>query len=129
MTIKYVPVVLSGLFVPAPDTLLDAGKHRGIVVVRRPIGPQVVRPPGRMRVLPGRLKPRMLRRGVLNDQLDDDPQPQLAGAGNQLNHIGDGAESRIRLQMIADVIAIILQRGKIKRGQPENRRPEATNVV
>jgi hypothetical protein len=52
----------------------------------------------------------VLRGGVLDHQLNDHPQPQLPGAGNQLNHVGDGAEPRIGLQMIADIIAIILQR-------------------
>lgn len=66
---------------------------------------------------------------MLDNQLNNHPQPQLPGAGNQLNHVGDGAKARIGLQMVADIIAIILQRGEIERRQPEHRRPEAANVM
>ena len=129
MAIKHVAIVLSGLVVPAPDALLDAGKHGGIVVLRRPIGPKIVWPPRRAGIASRRLKPRVPGGGVLDNQLNDHPQSQLPGAGNQLNHIGDGPEAGIGLQMVADIIAIILQWGEIERGQPEHRRPQTTNVV
>ena len=129
MPIKHVTIVLSGLVVPAPDALLDAGKHGRIVVLRGPIGPKIVWPPRRPGIASRRLKPRVLGRSVLDNQLNNHPQPQLPGAGNQLNHVGDGPETGIGLQMVADIIAIILQWGEIERGQPEHRRPQATNVV
>lgn len=129
VVIKHVAIILPSLFVPAPDALLNAGKHGRIVVFRRPIGPQIIRPPRRPGIASRRTEPRVLRGGVLDHQLNDHPQSQLAGAGNQLNHVSDSAEPRIGLQMIADIIAIILQRSEIERSQPEHRRSEAANVV
>ncbi|BAS07410.1 hypothetical protein AHiyo4_08320 [Arthrobacter sp. Hiyo4] len=61
----------------------------------------------------------MLVRAVVGNQVHDDPQPQTVGLGNHDVEVIQGAEDRIHVAVIADVIAGVALRGFVEGGQPD----------
>jgi hypothetical protein len=113
--------------------LVDAGPGRAAEdagpVVRRPgevePGPGRAARPGRER----RPEQRVLGRAVVRDDVDDDPQAELVGAGQQRVEAGQRAEPRIHVAVVADVVAVVRLRRGIERGQPDRVHAEGGHVV
>lgn len=59
---------------------------------------------------------RVLRRGMLDNQLDDNAYPQFPRVINQLNNVTDLPKTRIGLQMILHVVTVIEKWRQIKGG-------------
>ncbi|KLF11602.1 hypothetical protein YA28_20615 [Klebsiella aerogenes] len=116
VAIEHVAIILSRLLIPAPDALFDTGKHWRIVLFGRRIGPEIILPERRMPVFTPLLKPGMLRRVMLDNQLDDYAYPQFARVINQSNNVANLPKTRIGLQMILHIVTVIEKWGQIKGG-------------
>ena len=57
---------------------------------------------------------RVLRRGMLDNQLNDNAYPQFPRVINQLNNVTDLPKMRIGLQMILHVVTVIEKWRQIK---------------
>ena len=68
----------------------------------------------------GRLKPGMLIGGVIDHQIHHDFEPTLMRFGQQLVHIVERAEQRVDVLIVRDVIAVVVLRGLIDRGEPQH---------
>ena len=68
----------------------------------------------------GRLEPGMLIGGVIDHQIHHDLQTALVGLGQQLVHIIERAEQRVDILVVRDVIAVVVLRGLIDRGEPQH---------
>ncbi|ENN87987.1 hypothetical protein RHSP_50349 [Rhizobium freirei PRF 81] len=96
--------------------------------VRLRICPDV---PIRLRIVtacPALHEPGMPIRGVRNDLIDDDLEPQLVRCRHHLAEIGKRAENRIDIAIIGDVIAHIGHRRSEERRQPDRIDSERGNV-
>ncbi len=126
--VEQVPVVLAGFLVPGPDAVLDGGEDRFDAVVRL-VGPEVVVAEGRVAVAARLLEPAVRDGGVLHHQLDDHVQAEFLGLFQQVDHVGQVAETRVDLQVIADVVAGVLEGRAIEGHQPDGGGAEAAHVV
>ena len=111
------PVVLLCLGIPRPVGFLCVGKDdAGALVLRVCIAPDVVITLGRpLRRAPGFLKPRVLIRRVVNDQLDHDLHVALMRCGQELLEIRQRSIAWIHIQVVRDIIAIVPQRRREER--------------
>ena len=55
----------------------------------------------------GRLEPRVLVRGVVDDQVDDHPDAPVAGLVQQLDEVAERAEPRVDAVEVGDVVAVV----------------------
>ena len=76
----------------------------------------------------GCLEPRVLRGGVVGDQVHDDPQPGLVRGGDQVIGVLQGAEQRVHVPVVGHVIAAVLLRGDVERGEPHRVHTELLQV-
>ncbi len=128
MLVEQMAIVLAGLLVPGPDAVFDRGKDRLDGVVRL-VGPDVVVAIGRIAVAARFLEPAVFAGGMLHDQLDDHVQTQFLGLLQQGNDVGQVAEALGHLQMVADVVAGILEWRLVEGHEPDRGATEAANVV
>ncbi len=52
----------------------------------------------------------MLGRGVVGDEVDDDADASRVGAGDELVEVGEGAEERVDVDVVGDVVAGVVLR-------------------
>jgi hypothetical protein len=71
----------------------------------------------------------MLIGGVVDNQLGDDADVAAVGRIDQLIEVVDRAVARMDVLVIGDVVAVVLERRRVERLQPETRDPEALEVV
>ena len=125
------PVIRLRQRVPSPVRLLsvnenDAGLREFLVRV----APHVVVAEMRAGLGPTRpLEPRVLIRGVVDDKLGDDPQVatmRLADEGLEVRH---PPKRRVDVLVIGDVIAVVAQRRRIERQQPQRRHPQILQII
>ena len=62
----------------------------------------------------------MLVGRVVDDQVHHDPQAALVRLGEQFVHVLEGAEQRVDVLVIGDVVAVVVLRGPVDRGQPQH---------
>ena len=67
----------------------------------------------------GGLERRVLVRAVVGDQVHDDPQAQAVGLGHHDVEVAQGAEDRVHVAVVADVIAGVALRRPVEGGQPD----------
>ena len=125
---EQVQVVLAGRPRPAPRS----GRRRTTPSwsARRPGAPglhaEARRPPPvpvALRVVPGRAgldEPRVLVRGVVDDQVHDQLHPALVHGRQQPVEVGQRAEGRVDVLVVADVVAAVVPRRRVDRGQPDH---------
>src|SRR5262249_1036209 len=65
-------------------------------------------------------EPGMGAAGVVGHQVEHDADAALAGFGDELVHVGEGAQVRVYTQVVADVVAPVLVRGRHSRRQPDH---------
>ena len=133
---EQVQVVLAGGLVPGPHR---AGEQRlpvrrlGARCARRRSRPGVAPPvPVPFRVVaagPGLGEPRVLVGGVVHHQVHDQPHAAGVEGRDQLIEIGERAEQRVDVLVVADVVAIVVHRRPVDRGQPERRRRPGLQVI
>ncbi len=74
-------------------------------------------------------EPRVLVRGVVDDDVDDDLDPALVGAGHERVEVGQRAEDRVDVLVVADVVAVVVLRRGVERREPDRVDPQLGQVV
>ncbi len=118
--VEAVPVVGLGDRVPGPVGVLEIAEDdpRLLELIRR-VAPDVeVAPRGARRRAPRAAEPRVLVRGVVDDQLGNDAQAAAVGLAQQEFAIGQAAVDRVDVGVVGDVVAVVLQRRRVEREQP-----------
>src|SRR5262249_10928721 len=131
MRIEAMPVVRLGNRVPGPVRGFRVDKNdprvgMGLVVVR----PYVIAPRrGAGLCRAGTLKPGMLVRGVVDDQLADDAYVALVCAGDDAAKIRQRAVVRVDVAIIGNVVAVVAPWRRVERQQPDRIDAEAGDVI
>jgi hypothetical protein len=117
-----VQVVLPGLLVPLPgrpgEVRLPVGRLRtgGTGDVARPrVAPPV---PVALRVVPARPRlhePRVLVAGVVDDEVHQQADAPRVQGVDQFVEVGEGAEQRIDVAVVTDVVAVVIHRRPVHR--------------
>ena len=129
--VEAVPVVRPGDRVPRPVRRLEVLEDdaRVAVAVRR-VAPHVavaVPAAGRRPARP--LEPRVLIGGVVEHELGDDPQPALVRLVEEAPELPQGAVGRVDAAVVGDVVAVVAQRRRVERQQPDRGDAEVLEVV
>ena len=74
-------------------------------------------------------EPRVLVGGVVDHQVHDHLHAAGVHPGQQLVEVGQGAEHRLDAGVVADVVAVVVLRGRVDRRQPQHVDPEPGQVV
>ena len=131
MAVKAVPEIRAGHRVPAPVRRLEILKDdpRFLVFFRR-VAPHVPVAPVRTgRGTARALKPLVLVGRVVHHQLGDDLQLAAMGFVEQLAKVVQRAVLRIDVRVIGDVVAVVLQRRRKERQQPDRRDAQVLDVI
>ena len=78
---------------------------------------------------PRLLEPRVRGAGVVDDQVHDQLHPALVQGGDQLVELVEGAEERVDVLVVADVVAVVGHRRLVDRAQPHDVDAETLEVV
>ncbi|VUX29450.1 Uncharacterised protein [Bifidobacterium pseudocatenulatum] len=87
-----------------------------------PVGMRVV-------LVAGSLEPSMLVGRVVDHQIHHDLQTALVRFGKQLVHILQGAEQRIDILIIGNIVAVVVLRRPVDRAQPHHVHAEVGQIV
>ena len=131
MVVEAVPVIRARDRIPAPVRALEILEDdaRLAVLVWR-IAPDVEVAVVRSRLCRARsLKPWVLIRCVIDDELGDDSHSAAVSFLEKDLEVTEVAVDRIDLVVIGDVVAVILERRWIEREQPERRDAEVLEVI
>ena len=71
----------------------------------------------------------MLVGGVVQDQFGDDPQTALVRLAQENFEIAQRAIHRMHVAVIGDVIAVVLERRRIKRQQPDRGHAKFLDII
>src|SRR5215813_2683220 len=77
----------------------------------------------------GALEPRVLVRCVIDDQLGDHPQASALGVLHEAAKIPHGAEYRVDVAVIGDVVAIVAAGARVEGQQPKRGNAEVVQVI
>ena len=127
MVEEAMPVVGLRGVVPAPVRRLGVGEDDPDAVVL-PVGlaPDVEVALGRAgRRAARRLEPRMLVRGVVDDQLGDDADAAAVRLLDEAIEVRERAVARMDVLVVRDVVAVVAQRRRIEGQQPQRVDAEA----
>ncbi len=129
--VEPVPVVGLGHRVPRPVRRLEVLEDdAGVGVALRRVAPHVeVPPPAAPHRPPGPLEPGVLVGGVVDDQLRDHPQAAGVGLPEKGLEVAQRAVVGVDAGVVGDVVAVVLQRRRVERQQPDRRDPEVLQVV
>ncbi len=131
VVIEAVPVVLFRDRVPGPVGRLAVHENDArvpVAVVR--VAPDVeVAPCAAFLGRAGALEPGVLVRGVIDDQFRDDAQPAPVTLAHQPAEIAHGAVGLVYRPVIRDVVAVVAQRRRIERQQPDGGHAQRFHVV
>src|SRR5258705_10819814 len=120
----------TGFLVARPCRLLHAGEHHSGVGIRRLlVGPDIPFAIGRILRASRVTKPRMLVRGVIDDEIDDDANPTLAAAMGELDEIAQRAVTRIDAVIVGDVVAVIPAWRGLKWHQPDRGNAKSVQII
>ncbi len=128
---KTVPEIRLGHVVPGPvgDLHVLEDDARVLVFLRR-VAPDVKIAPAAAGLGAARaLKPRMLVGRVVQHQFGDDAQPAPVRLAQKGFEIAQRAVHRMHVAIIGDVVAVVLERRRIKRQQPDRRHAEVLDVI
>ncbi len=130
MLVEPVQVPGACLAVIGPDRLLHAGEDDAVMdvlgLVLRPDVPVAI---GRVRVAARALEPGVVRRGVVDDEVDQHPQaPVLRGAGEG-DEVAQCAEPWVDRVVVGDVVAVVAVRAGKEGQQPDAGGAERLDVV
>ena len=136
LTRENVQIVLAGLLIPGPGGAREVRLPVGGLGTRRPgrgaragVPPPVPVPLGIVPAGPGLFEPRVLVGGVVHDQVDDQPHAARMELGDQLVQVGQRAEQRIDVLVVADVIAVVIHRRPVDRAHPDDVHTQALQVI
>ncbi len=130
MGVETVHVPGAGLFGPRPDRLLHAGKDDPVGnVLWLVVGPHVPVAVGAVLRLTGRPEPRVVDRGVIDHQVDDDLQAVVARGPRELDEVAGTPEPAVYVVEVGDVVSVVAVRGGIERVQPDRADAQRLEVV
>ena len=128
--VEPVPVPRVRYFVPGPLLVLHAGKHHSLEPVRglglRPHVPVTER---RVRIGARGSEPRMLVAGVIDHEVQHDPDAPLTGLVQQRLEVAHLAEPRVHAEIVGDVVAAVLARRRLDWVQPDRGDTQPGQVV
>ena len=87
-----------------------------------PVGVRVV-------LVPGGLEPGMLVGRVVDHQIHHDLQTAPVRLGEQLVHVVERAEQRVDVLVVGDVVAVVVLRGPVDRGQPQHVHAKISQII
>ena len=70
----------------------------------------------------------MLVGGVVGHQVDDDLEPEVVGGGEQRVGVVEGAEERVDVAVVGDVVAVVVLRRGVERRDPHGVDAEVAQV-
>src|SRR5690606_39168123 len=111
----------------ATAELCPLSLHDALLVVVAPDVELARRRTGRR--APRLLKPRMLIRGVIDDELRDDFQPASMRFGDEVPEIVQRSVVGMDVAVVGDVVAVIAHRRGVERQQPNRIDAELLNVI
>ena len=76
----------------------------------------------------GRAEPRVLAARVVGHQVDEDLQAQLVGRRDERVGVLQGAEARVDVAVVGDVVPRVVHRGDVERAEPHGIHPEVAQV-
>ena len=133
---EQVQVVLLRRLVPLPGRAREVrlpvgrlGARRARLGARPGVAPPV---PVALRAVAARPRlhePRVLVRGVVDDEVHHEPHAALVQRGDQLVEVGEGAEQRVDVLVVADVVAVVVHRRPVDRREPHHVDAELLQVV
>jgi hypothetical protein len=130
LLVEAVQVPLAGGLVERPEALLLVGEDDLVGGVRRLVVPPDVEVVERVvAALPGPLEPRVLDRGVVDDQVGDHPHAAVPGGADDLDQVAVGAQPRVDAVEVGDVVAVVALGGRVEGHQPQAGHPEVGEVV
>src|SRR5690554_4213300 len=117
--------------VPCPVRFLGIAKNdAGIRIALIIVGPYVKVTSRRPRLgMAGALKPGVLVRGVIYNELGDDPQAPLVGCLDEPAHIGQRTIVFMHAAVLRNVVTVVQTRRWVKRQQPDSIDTEAGDVI
>ncbi len=74
-------------------------------------------------------EPGVLVGGVVGDEVDDHLQPQAVGLGGQRVEVVEGAEARVDVPVVGDVVAAVGEFGGVERAEPQGVHTQCGEVV
>ena len=126
-----VPVIGAGFLVPGPVRLLGVGEDdAGAGVFLVVVAPHI--PVARARIRGaalGALEPVVLVGGVVDDEFGDDAQVAPLGLLHEAAEILHGAEVRIDVAVVGNVVAVVAARARIERQQPQRGDAEIAQII
>jgi hypothetical protein len=126
-----VPVVLLRDRVPRPVRRFRVGEddaRAGVLV--RVVAPHVeVALGAALGRAPRRLEPGMLVRGVVDDELGDHAQPAGVRLLHEALHVLARAVGRMHVLVVGDVVAVVEQRARVERHDPDRVHAQVADVV
>ena len=133
---EQVQVVLPGGLVRLPGRAGEErapvgrlGPRRAQVHAEPRRAPPVPVPLGVLPGGPGRLEPRVLVGGVVDHQVHEQLHAARVHGGQQPVEVGQRAEGRVDVLVVADVVPAVVLRGRVDRRQPQHVHPEVAQVV
>ena len=114
---------------PGPAGAAEAGLHAVGRVHAVAIAPDEVIVVGIVPALQGFFKPEMLVGAVIQDQVENDGNAALFRLGDELFHIGHGAEHGIDGPVVGNVVAIVHLRGLADRRHPDAVNAQILQIV
>ncbi len=133
---EQVQVVLAGGLVQLPGRAGEEALPVGRLRPRRPgahaltsRAPPVPVPSGVVGRAAGLHEPRVLVGGVVDHQVHDEPDAACVETGDQLVQLLQRAEGRVDVAVVADVVAVVVLRRGVQRGQPEHVDAQVAQVV
>ena len=76
----------------------------------------------------GRLEPPVLVRGVVGHDVDDHPEAELVRLADQVVSVAEGAEQRLDVAVVGDVVPAVGHRRGVERRDPDGVDPEVAQV-
>ncbi len=131
MAIETVPEIGLGFGIPGPVALLGVEEDdAGLVIFLIVVGPDVVVAETCARLgAPRSLEPGMLVRGVIDDELGDQAQATAVRLAHQPPDVRHRAVGRVDAAIILDVVAIVAQRRRVERQEPDRVDTQVRDVV
>jgi hypothetical protein len=129
--VEPVPVVLAGHGVPRPVRRLEVREDdpRVAVALGR-VAPDVELAPAAPGWCAARpLEPGVLVGGVVQHQLGDHPQPALVRPADEEPDVAHRPVARVDRPVVGDVVAVVAQRGRVERQQPDGGDAQVVQVV
>src|SRR5262249_50740395 len=125
-----VEIVLAGHRVPGPIRLLGVLEDdANALVLLVGVAPDIEIAVGRVRVFARLLEPRMLVGCVVEDEVGDDAHAALVGGRGEGGEFLDRSQGRMNAVEVGDVVAVVLERGRVNRHEPEAIDAQVAEIV